>query len=179
MKRALVYAAVVIAVAVMLLGGPAINVLADNKPADTKPNVALDFSNAAPRQVEDGTEKAVARDYTAAWQAMTQALEQNRADLLDPNFIGTAHDKLKETVQQQSQTGLHRRYVDRGHKVQAIFYSSDGSAIELHDTAQLSVQLLDGDKVVASKDLSQQFVVLMTAAENSWKVRILQEVPSI
>jgi hypothetical protein len=174
MKRGFISAAMLLFVALLLVSGPATNVLADNSP-----KFALDFSNAAPRQVEDVTEKAVARDYTAAWQAMSQALEQNRADLLDPNFIGTAHDKLKETIQQQGKAGLRRRYVDRGHKLQAIFYSHDGSAMELHDTVQLSVQLLDGDKVVTSKDLSAQYVVLMTAAENSWKVRVFQEVPTI
>ena len=51
--------------------------------------------------------------------------------------------------------------------------------MELHDTAQLQIQLLDGDKVVASQDVTAQYVVLMTAAENSWKVRVLQEVPAL
>ena len=40
--------------------------------------VALNVQNAAPRQVEETTEKAIARDYAAAWQAMAAALEQNR-----------------------------------------------------------------------------------------------------
>lgn len=143
------------------------------------PVVTLDIQNASPRQIEDATEKAVARDYASAWQAMAEALEQNRADLLSANFIGTADDKLVETIKQQKQAGLRRRYVDRGHKVQATFYSSEGSAMELHDTAQLHVELLDGDKVVSSQDVTTHFVVLMTAAENSWKVRVLQEVPSL
>jgi hypothetical protein len=147
--------------------------------AATTPSVSLNIQNATPRQVEDATEKAVARDYAAAWQSMAEALDQNRPDLLSANFIGTASDRLAETIQQQKQTGLHRRYVDRGHKVQAVFYSSEGSAMELHDTAQLQIQLLDGDKVVASRDLTAQYVVLMTAAENSWKVRVLQEVPAL
>jgi hypothetical protein len=149
-------------------------VLAANVPA-----VTFDAQTAAPRQIEDATEKAVARDYAAAWQALTGALEQNRTDLLSPNFIGTANDKLAETIQQQKQAGLHRRYIDRGHKVQATFYSSEGSAMELHDTAQLQVQLLDGSKVVSSQDVTAHYVVLMTAAENSWKVRVLQQVPAL
>ena len=86
---------------------------------------------------------------------------------------------MAETIKQQKKAGLHRRYVDRGHKVQAMFYSSEGSAMELHDTAQLQVQLLDGDKVVASQDVTAHYVVLMTAAENSWKVRVIQEVPAL
>ena len=153
-------------------GRDSLTVLAANEPA-----VTLDIQNVTPRQVEDATEKAVARDYAAAWQSMAEALDQNRPDLLSGNFIGTAGDKLTETIKQQEKAGLHRRYVDRGHKVQAMFYSSEGSAMELHDTAQLQIQLLDGDRVIASQDVTARYVVLMTAAENSWKVRILQEVP--
>jgi hypothetical protein len=108
-----------------------------------------------------------------------EALDQNRPDLLAINFIGTAGDKLTETIQQLKKAGLHRRFVDNGHHLQAIFYSTEGSAIELHDTAKMKIQVLDGDKIVASQDVTTQYVVLMTAAENSWKVRVLQEVPSL
>jgi hypothetical protein len=163
----------------------ALSLLCSLSPAGTSaalaanvPAVTLDVQTASPRQIEDATEKAVARDYAAAWQSMAQALDKNRADLLVPGFIGTANEKLAETIQQQKKAGLHVRYVDRGHKVQATFYSSEGSALELHDTAQLQVQLLDGDKVVSSHDVTAHYVVLMTAAENSWKVRLLQEVPA-
>ncbi|MFZ0708182.1 MAG: hypothetical protein WAM71_21460 [Candidatus Korobacteraceae bacterium] len=177
MKRVLVvnFAAVLAFSLLCLVPDPGPStVLAANAPA-----VTLDIQNASPRQIEDATEKAVARDYAAAWQAMADALDQNRLDLLSANFIGTADDKLTETIQQQKKAGLHRRYVDRGHKVQATFYSSEGSAMELHDTAQLQIQLLDGDKVVASQEVTAHYVVLMTAAENSWKVRVLQEVPAL
>ncbi len=175
MKRILIFSSTaLLALGTLLPGRSTSTVLAANSPS-----VSLDVQNATPRQIEDATEKAVARDYAAAWQAMADALDQNRSDLLGANFIGTSNDKLAETIKQQKQAGLHRRYVDRGHKVQATFYSSEGSAMELHDTAQLQVQLLDGDKVVASQDVTAQFVVLMTAAENSWKVRVLQEVPAL
>jgi hypothetical protein len=146
--------------------------------AANTPTINLNVQNAAPRQIEDATQKAVARDYAAAWQTMTDALDQNRTDLLAANFIGTATDKLAETIHEQSQTGLHRRYTDKGHQVQATFYSTEGSAMELHDTAQLHVEVLDGSKVVHSEDVTIHYVALMTAAENSWKVRVLQEVPS-
>lgn len=177
MKRTLFLLAAVLTLAIAGLCSPprpVTTVLAANSPA-----VTLDVQNAAPRQIEDATEKAVVRDYAAAWQAMFDALNQNRPDLLGGNFIGTSNDKLTETIAQQRQAGLHRRYIDRGHKVQATFYSSEGSAMELHDTAQLQVQLLDGDKVLASQDVTAHYVVLMTAAENSWKVRVLQEVPAL
>ena len=59
----------------------------------------------------------------------------------------------------------------------AMFYSPEGSAIELQDTAQLQIQVLDGDKVLHSEDVSVHYVALLTAAENSWKVRVLEAVP--
>ena len=146
--------------------------------AATKPEVTLSAANAAPRQVEDTTEKAIARDYASAWQAMATALDQNRADLVSASFIGTAGDKLAATIAEQRKSGLHQRFVDKGHRVNVVFYSPEGSALELQDTAQLEIQLMDGDKVVHSEDATVHYVALLTAAADSWKVRILQAVPS-
>lgn len=149
----------------------------DSVLAASLPSVSLNIANAAPRQVEDTTERAVARDYATAWQAMAQALDQNRAALLGANFIGDAADKLGATIAEQSKAGLHQRIVDQGHTVDAIFYSPEGSAIELHDTAHLQMQLLDGSRVIHSQDATVHYVALLTAAENSWKVRVLEAVP--
>ncbi len=146
--------------------------------AATQPSVALNVQNAGPRQVEDTTQRAVARDYAAAWQAMAEALKQNRTDGLGANFIGNAKEKLVATIDGQRKNGLHQEVVDRGHTVEAVFYSPEGSAMELHDTTQVQVQLMDGTKVVHSEDATVRYVVLLTAAENSWKVRVLEAVPS-
>jgi hypothetical protein len=62
--------------------------------------------------------------------------------------------------------------------VNAVFCSLKGSAIELQDAAELQIQVLDGDKVVHSEDAAVHYVALLTAAENSWKVRVLEAVPS-
>lgn len=140
--------------------------------------VSLNVQNAAPRQVEDTTQKAVARDYATAWQAMAEALDRNQVNLLTTNFAGTALEKLTATIGEQSKTGLHQRFIDKGHKVEAIFYSPEGSAMELQDTLQLQIQLMDGDKVIRSEDATVHYIALLTAAENSWKVRVLQAVPS-
>lgn len=146
--------------------------------AATQPAVSLNVQNAGPRQVEDTTERAVARDYGAAWQAMAAALKQNRTDVLDASFIGNANEKLVATIEDQRKNGLHQEIVDRGHTVEAVFYSPEGSAMELHDTVQVQLQLMDGGKVIHSEDATVRYVVLLTAAENSWKVRVLEAVPS-
>ena len=138
------------------------------------PQINLNVNNAGPRQVEDSTEKAVVRDYGRAWSSMMTALSENRADVLDADFVGVALDNLRERINQQQQSGLHTRYVDRGHTLQAIFYSAEGSAIQLRDTAQFDVQFLDGDKVIHQEQRTENYTVVMTAAENRWKVRVLQ-----
>lgn len=146
--------------------------------ADSAPAISVNVSNAGPRQVEDTTQRAVARDYAAACQTMTEALDQNRTDLLAGNFIGSAGDKLLATIDDQRKSGLHQHIVDKGHSVDAVFYSQEGSAMELHDTAQFQLDLMDGSKVVHSEDATIHYVVLLTAAENSWKVRVLEAVPN-
>ncbi len=155
----------------------AANPNSDQVLAAGSPSVSVNVSQAAPREVEDTTERSVARDYSAAWQAMADALEQNRADLLAANFIGTADEKLTAGIEAQRKNGLHQHIVDKGHSVSVIFYSQEGSAMELHDTAQLELQVLDGNKVIHSEDATVHYVALLTAAENSWKVRVLEAVP--
>ncbi len=142
------------------------------------PAVTLNVENASPRSVEDTTRAAVARDYAAAWQSMTETLDQNRPDLLSANFTGTAQQRLNETIEAQRKANLHQHFIDKGHSIDVVFYSPDGSAIELHDTARVQLQLLDGNKVVHSEDSTVRYVVLLTAAENSWNVRLLEAVPA-
>jgi hypothetical protein len=43
---------------------------------------------------------------------------------------------------------------------------------------QVQLQLMDGSKTVHSGEATIHYVVLLTAAENSWKVRVLEAVPS-
>lgn len=143
-------------------------------PSNSSVKVELDASAASPRAVEDTTEKAIVRDYGNAWSVLAAALANNRADGLASGFTGTARDRLAERVQQQRRTGLRTRYVDHGHKLQAVFYSPEGSAMQLHDTAKLEEQILDGDTVVSSRELTASYVVLMTVGEERWKVRLLQ-----
>ncbi len=176
MKPFLRFAIVVAGVAGMMFMLPRLN--GDHVLAAGRPDVTLNIQNVGPRQVEDTTQKAIARDYAAAWQALANALEQNRPDFLAANFVGTANEKLGQTITEQRKAGLRQRYVDKGHHVKAVFYSPEGSAMELQDTAELEIQILDGDKVVHSEDVTMHYVALLTAAENSWKMRVLEAVPA-
>jgi len=144
--------------------------------ADTKPSVQLEVKNAQPREVEDVTQNAIVRDYTLAWQAITTALANNSLQPLNDNFAGFALDKLTQRVKDQKQNGLTTRIVDHGHKVEAIFYSPDGAAIELKDTASIETQVLDGGTVIHSDQAQIQYYAVMTGAEDRWKVRVLQSV---
>jgi hypothetical protein len=77
-------------------------------------------------------------------------------------------------VKDQKEHGLTTRIIDRGHKVDAIFYSPDGAAIELKDTASIETQLLDGGTVIHSDQAQIQYYVIMTGAEDRWKVRVFE-----
>jgi hypothetical protein len=142
--------------------------------ADTKPAVQLNVSNTAPREVEDNTQQAVIRDYSAAWKGLSTALANNTLAPLRENFTGFALDKLSQRVHDQQENGLTTRIVDRGHKVDALFYSPDGSAIELKDTANIETQVLDGGNVIHSDQAQVHYYAVLTGAEDRWKVRVLE-----
>jgi hypothetical protein len=172
MKSGFLAALTLAALAILAIAFAAHSVFAANAPS-----IAINTAQAAPREIEDTTQRALSRDYATAWQTMTEALDQNRADLLSANFLGTAGDKLTATIQEQTKAGLHQHITDQGHSVEALFYSPEGSAIELHDTARLQIDVMDGSKVVHTENATVHYVALLTAAENSWKVRVLEAVP--
>jgi hypothetical protein len=147
------------------------------QPQNSGPKVELNAASAQPRQVEDTTEIAIARDYAVAWKALAAAMGENRTEALAAGFVGTARDNFAKAIEEQKKSGLRRRYTDRGHKLQAIFYSPEGSAMQLRDTAQLEVEVLEGDTVIHREQITQPYLVLMTVAEGSWKVRVLEEQP--
>lgn len=142
--------------------------------ADSKPLIQLNVKNAQPREVEEVTQNAILRDYTAAWHAIGTALASNTVQPLNENFSGFALDKLTQRVKDQKEHGLATRIVDRGHKVDAIFYSPDGAALELKDTATIETQVLDGGTVIHSDQAQIRYYVVMTGAEDRWKVRVLE-----
>ena len=143
--------------------------------ADGKAQVELSVKNAEPREVEDVTQKAILRDYTLAWQAISTSLAGNTTQPLNENLAGFALDKFTQRVKDQKEQGLHTRIIDHGHKVDAIFY--DGAAIELKDTASIETQVLDGGTVIHSDQAQIHYYAVMTGAEDRWKLRVLQSTP--
>jgi hypothetical protein len=144
--------------------------------SDEIPRVQMNAENVGPRQIEDLTGKSIPRDYALAWQTMAQALENNRTDVLDGYFTGFEKDELTQRVKSQIKSGLHTRYQDRGHKLEAIFYAPAGDAMELRDRAQLDMQVLDGGKVIYEEPVNVEYVVIMTPGADRWLVRQLQAV---
>jgi hypothetical protein len=138
---------------------------------------SFDVASATPRAVEETTALAIQRDYTHAWQSLVSALEENRADLLDGGFTGEARQRWRDAIHAQQRSGLSRRIVDRGHQFRVTFYSLDGSALQAVDAADLEIEYRDGGKLLSSERIQARYLVLLTPAENSWKVRILQEIP--
>jgi hypothetical protein len=127
-----------------------------------------------PRPLADQTAQAVVRDYLESWQGLSAALEQNRADLLDADFVGGAKDKLAQTIHDQEQAAIKTRYQDRSHDVQIVFYSPEGLSIELTDTVEYDVQLMDRGKPQGTEHVHARYLVVLTPSESRWRVRVLQ-----
>ena len=132
-------------------------------------------ANPGPRELEDQTQNAIKREYASAWKNMAQAVEQNRSDLVDQNFVGAQRDQLRRQIDQQKKNGMSSKLNDRSHKVEFIFYSPEGTAIELHDTVEMEHQTLDGGKQIHSASETRKYVVVFTLVEDRWKVRTLQQ----
>jgi hypothetical protein len=147
--------------------------------AGALPQVELNAENVGPRAIEELTSKTIVRDYANAWKTMAEALDKNRPDLLDGYFTGFAKDKLVQFIAQQKQTGVSIKYDDRGHKLEALFYSPSGDAMQLRDRAQLGIEMRDGGKVIHNQQGTVQYLVLMTPGADRWLVRDLVTTPEV
>lgn len=127
-----------------------------------------------PRILADQTANAVVKNYIESWQSLKAALEQNRPAALDRDFVGTAKQKLTETIEQQAKLGIKTSYQDRSHDIQIVFYSPEGLSVELVDNVEYDVQVSDKDKVMATHPEHARYVVVMTPTEVRWRVRVLQ-----
>jgi hypothetical protein len=136
--------------------------------------VRFSADNIAPRSIEDLTRQHVRRDYALAWQTIEQALEENRPDLLDAYLTGFAKEDLTKRVNSQTGSGIHVRYRDHGHQLEAIFYAPAGDVMELRDRAQFDIQIYDGGKVIYQEPADAQYIVVMTPGADRWLVRKLQ-----
>jgi hypothetical protein len=140
------------------------------------PEVHLDAEGLGPRPIEQLTGTTLARHYALAWSDLAEALDSNRAEGLGEEFVGFAKDRFTRRIAEQKQTGVHVRIVDRGHRLKAIFYSSDGTVMQLFDEAQFEIQTFDGDKLLDTQSAPHRYMVLMTPGADRWYVRDLEEV---
>ena len=143
-----------------------------------QPSVRVETPNLqGPRQLEDQTATAVVRHYLESWQAFRSAFAQNRAALLDADFVGDAHDKLADTVHQQAAAGIHTRYTDRSHDIRIVFYSPDGLSIQITDDVEYDEQVFDHEKTLATQHLHARYIAVLTPSEVRWRVRVFQAIP--
>ena len=130
-----------------------------------------------PRALNDQTTTAVIRDYLQAWQSVSAAFQQNRTALLNRDFVGTAKDRLVDTIHDQVTMGISTRYLDQSHDLQIVFYSPEGLSVQLVDNVEYEVQVIDHGKTQATQRMHARYVVVMTPAEVRWRVRIFQAEP--
>jgi hypothetical protein len=133
--------------------------------------------SAGPRTLEKQTKAAVVRDYLQAWSSLSRAFEQNRADILDADFVGVAREKLEDTIREQAKLGIQTRYRDGAHDIQLVFYSPEGLSLQLVDTVEYDVQILDHEKVLTTQHVHARYVAVLTPTEVRWKVRVFQAEP--
>jgi hypothetical protein len=130
-----------------------------------------------PRALEAQTKAAVVRDYLQAWGSLSRAFEQNQADILDADFVGVAKEKLEGTIREQVKLGIQTRYRDGSHDLKLVFYSPEGLSIQLLDTVEYDVQIVDHEKVLTTQHVRARYVAVLTPTEVRWKVRIFQAEP--
>lgn len=144
--------------------------------SDEEVNISLNA--AAQRPIESSTMQAVQKQYQLAWKNLEVALQQNNADLLNEAMVGTARERYAAQIKDQQRGRVQVRLIDHGHNAKAVFYSHEGSAIQLQDVAQLEIQILDGSKVISSENKTLNYLALLTVVDDRWKVRVLEAVPN-
>ena len=130
-----------------------------------------------PRTLEKQTKGAVIRDYLQAWNSLSRAFEQNQGDILDADFVGVAKEKLEDTIREQARLGIQTRYRDGAHDIQLVFYSPEGLSLQLVDTVEYDVQIIDHEKVLTTQHVRARYVAVLTPTEVRWKVRVFQAKP--
>jgi hypothetical protein len=142
-----------------------------------QPAVRVDAGAVGPRSLQAQTKSAVVRDYLQAWKSLSQALQQNRPDLLDSAYLGVAKEKLAETVQEQQDLGLQTHYRDLSHDIEIGFYSPEGLSVQLLDTVEYEMQIVDHNQTLATQHVRARYVAVLTPTEVRWKVRVFQAQP--
>lgn len=156
----------------------AIFVFAADEPEANKAAVRVEpTTSVGPRTLEKQTETAVVRDYLEAWRSMSAALEENRPQLLDADFVGAAKQKLTDTIHEQARLGMQTRYRDTAHDLRLTFYSPEGMSLQLLDTVEYEVEVVDHGKVIGTQPVRVRYVAVLTPTEVRWKVRVFQAEP--
>jgi hypothetical protein len=167
---------VVIFASGLILAGSGLLPLAKHALADTPAaTINLNISASQPRAVEDTTTQSVTKVYSKAWADLDRALSTNNASLLSASFVGFARDRFATQIKTQAQSGMATHWIARGHQAQVVFYSVEGSALEIKDQVQLERQILDGGKVIASETKTIPFDAILSVTDDGWKVRVLTE----
>ena len=145
--------------------------------AESSLQVTLSVARTGPREVEALTQRSIVRDYRFAWTNVGLALQSNSTAPLNGLFVGPASSWLSDAVDGQKQSGITSRYSNQVHKLDAVFYAPEGDVIELHDTAEYDLEIVDGSKTIHTEHATVHYIVLMTPGADRWVIRQLQSVP--
>ena len=142
--------------------------------AADRPGVHVDASSVGPRPLEEQTQSSAVRDYLEAWKTLSAALADNRTDVLDRSFVGLASEKLTAAIREQRVSGIQTLYRDLSHNIVFVLYSPEGMSIQLIDTVEYEVQIVDHGHTQGAEKVHARYVAVLSPTEVRWKVRILQ-----
>jgi len=151
--------------------------LAQASPAQesAKPKLRVENADAVgPRPLEKETSDKVARFYLDAWKSLHTAFAENRPEALDNSFTGIAREKLATAIRDQQALGIKTSYHDQSHDLKFAFYSSEGLSVQVLDTVDYDLQVVDHGQVVGLRHIRSCYVAVLTPTEVRWKVRVFQ-----
>lgn len=178
---ALVVAVVLLAVALAWLGGLHRAFLTGASPRDVftpVPPVVGDLDPVTvwrpdpdlPREVDPATRTALTDAWTSAFGRVDAALATGSLDDLVTSFSGNALDQVTATV--GSAEGLARQ-VPVAHDLEVVFFSADGSVIELRDHALELVRVASHDGTVEVTHDRERWDAVLLLRDGRWRVEQL------
>jgi len=72
-------------------------------------------------------------------------------------------------IREQTELGVHTHYQDTAHDIQLTFYSPEGLSIQLVDTVEYDMQIVDHEKPVTTQHVRARYVAVLTPTEVRWE----------
>lgn len=123
-----------------------------------------------PREMEPATRVALTEAWTSAFGRVDQALVTASTHDLVTSFSGNALQQVTTGV--EAADGL-RRQVPVAHDLEVVFYSADGSIVELVDHGLELVRVLAHDETIVVEEHDETWAAVLLLRDGRWRVEQL------